>query len=63
MMKQTAGHDFFFGGIQRWLDATLKVCLQVAQRMNRNSFGTFSNMLEKLAIEKILSDTPGSLTV
>jgi hypothetical protein len=32
-----------------------------AQRMNRNTVGTFFNMLEKVATENNLSDTPGNI--
>jgi hypothetical protein len=32
-----------------------------AQRMNRNAVGAFFNMLEKVATENNLSDTPGNI--
>ena len=32
-----------------------------AQRMNWNAVGTFYNMLEKVATENNLSDTPGNI--
>ena len=32
-----------------------------AQRMNRNTGGTFFNMLEKAATDNNLSDTPGNI--
>ena len=32
-----------------------------AQRMDRNAVGTFFNMLEKVATENKLSDTPGNI--
>jgi hypothetical protein len=32
-----------------------------AQRMNRNAVGTFYNMMEKVATENKLSNTPGNI--
>ena len=36
------------------------LCLARTKRMNRHNFGTFFNMLEKVATENNLSDSPGN---
>jgi len=38
-----------------------RLSLDVAQRVNWNTFGSFLNMMEKVATENNFSDTPGNI--
>ena len=46
------------------VQGTTAECLYVARavRLYRNNVGTFCNVLEKLATEKNLCDTPGNIS-